>query len=265
VGKRVRDLMRPNLITCPPTASLGAAAAMLARHHIHALIVADAAGLAQGVLSDFDLLAGDWLAGDEASLPATSRGRLTVGDLMSSPVASVNADTPAAEAAERMRAEHIHRLVVTDLDRPIGVISVSDLIAGLAPDRIQRGGVEHAMSRGLVVCRETTPVGAAARAMRERHSLSLVVVNPHGRPLGVVTGFDLLPFYGEADAGEPVSNIMHPPITIHAEASLREAAAVMLQHHIHRLVVVDLSEPDSMPLGLISTSDIVMEMAAGKS
>ena len=101
--------------------------------------------------------------------------------------------------------------------------------------------------------------------MREQHSRSLVVVNQHGRPLGVVTGFDLLPFYGDADAGEPVSSIMHAPITVHPAASLREAADIMLQHHVHRLVVVDPAEPDSMPLGLIATSDIVMEMVGGKS
>jgi CBS domain-containing protein len=257
--------MRPSLITCPPSMSLGDAAAMLARHRIHALIVADAAGLAQGVLSDFDLLAGEWLPGRTASGPPGQLGsRLTAGDLMSTPVASVNADTPAAEAAQRMLASRIHRLVVTDLDRPIGVISVSDLIAGLAPAHNHHGRVEHAMSRGLVVCRETTTVGAAARAMREQHSRSLVVVNLHGRPLGVVTGFDLLPFYGEADPGGPVSSIMHAPITVHPAASLREAAGIMLEHHVHRLVVVDPAEPDSMPLGLIATSDIVMAMVGVK-
>jgi CBS domain-containing protein len=113
-----------------------------------------------------------------------------------------------------------------------------------------------------VVCRETTPISDAARAMRERRSRSIVVVNPHGRPLGVVTGFDLLPFWGDGDASQAVSVVMHPPSTIHPEASLREAAEQMLLEHVHRLLVVDPAEPDGMPLGLISTSDIVIEMAA---
>jgi CBS domain-containing protein len=54
---------------------------------------------------------------------------------------------------------------------------------------------------------------------------------------------------------------MHAPHTVFPQASLREAAAIMLQEQIHRLVVVDPAEPDSMPLGLISTADIVEEMA----
>jgi hypothetical protein len=36
---------------------------------------------------------------------------------------------------------------------------------------------------------------------------------------------------------------------------------MMIQRHIHRLLVVDPDRPHSLPLGLISTSDIVAEMA----
>jgi len=185
-----------------------------------------------------------------------------VGEMMSKPVITVDVEAPAAEAAQRMRAERLHRLVVTELDRPIGVIAVSDIIGGLAPESIERASVGQVMSRGLVVCRENTPISAAAQAMRERQSRSLVVVNARGRPLGVVTGFDLLPYYGDGDVSQPVSAVMHPPFTIHPTATLREAADIMLREHVHRLVVVDPDEPDAMPLGLIATSDIVIEMAA---
>jgi CBS domain-containing protein len=260
VTKLVRDLMRPNLITCPAGTSLADAVAMLARYRIHALIVSDPAGLAMGVLSDFDILAGEWLAAGEGSQAAMRR--VTVRELMSPHVPSVDVDQTAAEAAQRMRAEHLHRLVVTELDRPVGVITVSDLIGGLAPTSSERTLVDQVMSRGIVVCRENTSITAAARAMRERRSRSVVVVNSHGRPLGVVTGFDLLPFNGQGDTSQPVSAVMHPPCTIQPEATLRTAADLMLREHAHRLLVVDPAEPDSMPLGLVSTADIVLEMAA---
>jgi CBS domain-containing protein len=35
----------------------------------------------------------------------------------------------------------------------------------------------------------------------------------------------------------------------------------MIEHHHHRLVVVDPDEPESMPLGVLSSYDIVAEMA----
>jgi CBS domain-containing protein len=260
VNTRVRELMRPNLITCPAATSLSDALGLLTRYHIHALIVSDPGGLAIGVLSDFDLLAGDWLAAGEANVAAMRR--VTVGEVMRQRVPAVDADSLAVDAAARMRAEHLNRLVVTELERPVGMITVSDLIGGLAPAAEARTTVSQVMSYGLVVCRETTSIAAAARAMRERRSRAVVVIQAHGRPLGVVTGFDLLPFLDQHDTHQPVTSVMHPPHTIQPEASLREAADQMLREHVHRLLVVDPAEPDSMPLGLISTSDIVRGMAA---
>lgn len=259
----VRDLMRPILITCPPATRLGEAAALLTRHRVHALIVADAAGMPLGVLSDIDLLAGEWL-GDRRENLETMRA-VTAGELMTAPAATIDAAAPAAEAAARLRSERIHRLVVTDMDRAVGVIAVSDLVNGLAPRVVERRTVADAMSQGMVACREETSVAAAARAMGERRTRSVVVVSARGEPLGVVTGFDLLAYCGAGDPSEPVARVMHRPLTIGPAASLREAAEVMLTHHVLRLLVVDPAEPDSMPLGLISTSDIVVEMAASGS
>ena len=36
---------------------------------------------------------------------------------------------------------------------------------------------------------------------------------------------------------------------------------MMLRLHVHRLLVLDPAAPKGMPLGLISTADIVVEMA----
>jgi CBS domain-containing protein len=117
------------------------------------------------------------------------------------------------------------------------------------------------MSQGLVTCRAETSVAAAARAMGERRSRAIVVVSPHGRPLGVITGFDLLAYCDSGDPCEPVARVMHPPLTIGAAASLRDAADRMLAHHANRLLVVDPAEPDTMPLGMISTAEIVAELS----
>ena len=97
--------------------------------------------------------------------------------------------------------------------------------------------------------------------MTERRSRSLVVVDPAGRPVGVVTGSDLLALYRPGEAATTVAELMQPLLTIGPDASLREAADLMLRHETHRLVVVDPERPDGMPLGLVSTSDLVAEMA----
>lgn len=255
----VRDLMRPALIACPPDTTLGEAAVLLVKHRLHALLVADTTGQLLGIISDIDLLTGEWLSTDAVNL-ATMRA-MSVSTLMSSPPATIEADAPASQAATRMQLEHLHRLVVMEEDQPVGVISVSDLVASLAHTSTERRTVAEVMSRGIVVCLTDTPLTAVARAMTERRSRSVVVVEAQGQPVGIVTGFDLLAFFEAGQANQPVSAVMHPPITIHPTASLREAADKMIQHHIHRLLVVNPDQPNSMPLGLISTSDIVAEMA----
>src|SRR5258706_228114 len=94
----------PSRPPCPAGTSLAGGVAMVARYRIHALIVSDPAGLAMGVLSDFDILAGEWLAAGEGSQAAMRR--VTVRELMSPHVPTVDVDQTAAETAERIRPQH---------------------------------------------------------------------------------------------------------------------------------------------------------------
>ena len=259
--KLVRDLMHPGLITCPPHARLGEVAALLNRSHLHALIVADRDGRALGVLSDFDLMAGEWLSSDPESL--TVMRKLTAADLMSSPVISVEANVPLAEAARDLIEKQISRLLVTENGKPVGVISLSDFVASLArEEEPKRETVGDVMSDAILVCRGKTPIYSAARAMTTSGYRSVLVVDKGGKPLGVVSGIDLLPFVKDGvDESLTVRNVMHPALTIDIHASLREAADKMIQNHHHRLIVVDDADPDAFPLGVISSFDIVEQMA----
>ena len=254
---RVRDAMHEGLITCSPGAPLGEVAAALVRDRVHALVVVEDDGSPVGVVADSDLLAGEWLATDSESL-ATLR-ELTAGELMSSPVETIEADAPLDEARRRLASGGVSRLIVIDKGRAAGVVTVSDLVSRCARLPEKRGRVADVMSRGLVVCRTGSLIGDVARAMTERHSRSIVVLDSGGRACGVVTGRDLI------DAAEraTVDELMKPPQTIRPYASLREAADEMLRLEIHRLVVVD--DVGGTPLGLISTMDIVAEMAGAQS
>lgn len=259
--KLVRNLMHSGVITCRPGATLGQVAVMLAQNHIHSLLVVDRDGPPAGIITDFDLLAGEWLSADQQSLEVMRS--LTAGDLMSSPVASVEADAPAKEAARRMRDEVIRRLLVVENGRPVGVISVSDFVADLARQAGgERSTVGDVMSHAMLVCRDQTPVWAAARAMTATGWRSVLVVDAAGKPLGVFSGLDLLDFCIEDGCQDSlVSEVMHPALTIHMSASLRQAADKMIANHHHRLLVVDPENPEAMPLGIISSFDIVAEMA----
>jgi len=234
---------------------------MLTQHHVHGLIVADRDKRLLGVITDFDLMAGEWLSKDPQSLEVMRK--MTAGELMSSPVDTIDADAPAKEAAKIMREKVIRRVVVTENGKPVGVISVSDIIASVAErEPIERDTVGDVMSDAMLVCREKTPITSVARSMTSARWRSVLVVNSSGKPLGVVSGLDMLAACEMDDCGDRlVTEVMHPALTITMDASLQEAASKMIEHHHHRLVVIDPEEPDAIPLGIISSFDIVGEMA----
>jgi CBS domain-containing protein len=253
--------MHPGLITCRPEATLGQVAAMLTQHRIHALVVADRDSRPLGIISDFDLLAAEWLSTDEESLQAMRR--MTAGELMTSPIDTIEADAPPGHAAERMRAEGVSRLLVTDAGKPTGVISISDLVASMAQAaEVGRATVADVMSRAILVCRDNTPLPDVARGMTDARYRSVLVVDALGKPLGVISGLDLLTYCGEAGCADvTAARVAHQALTIAPTATLREAADRMIENHHHRLVVVDPERADTMPLGIISSYDIVGEMA----
>ena len=258
----VRDLMHRGLLTCQTDMPLGEVASLLAGYHVHALIVVDRAGKPVGIISDFDLLAGEWLSVDQDSLAAMKK--LTAGELMSAPIDTVEADTPLAGAARIMMEKQVHRLMVTEKDVPAGLISISDFVASIAAlEKAKREIVGDVMSDVFLVCREKTPIVSAARTVTQAGWRSVIVVDSRGKPLGIVTGNDLMRFAGKnVDENLTVSDVMNRNlVTIDINASLQEAANLMIQNHRHRVIVIDVNNPESFPLGVISSFDIVEEMA----
>lgn len=259
----VRDLMHKGLITCSPDIPLGQVAVLLTEKHVHALVVTDATGKPVGLISDFDLLTGEWLSTDLDSL-ATMK-RLTAGKLMTSPMDTIEAAAPWQEAAHLMLEKQDHRLVVTEHGEAVGIVSITDLVAAISTQtKAARETVGDVMSYPFLVCRDKTPIIAAARIMTQTHWRSVVVIDSSGKPLGIVTGQDLLWHVDQNGIYENlnVDDIMSKPLTtIDVHDSLHEAANLMIQKRQHRVIVVDKNETNGFPLGLVSSFDIVTEMA----
>lgn len=266
MSQKVNDLMHKGLITCDPGASLGQVANTLDEHKVHALVVVNEMDTPLGIISDFDLLAGEWLSVDDESLNAMRK--LTARDLMTSPIETVEADSPAETAAKRLAEKNIHRMMVTKDGKPVGMISISNLVAGIAAqEAARRATVGDVMSNTFLVCREDTTVISAARTMTQAGWRSIIVVNAKGKLLGVITGNDLVHLAGrQVDENLRVSQFMNRNIiTIDINSSLQQAADMMIRNHRHRVIVVDKSDPESFPLGVISSFDIVAEMARPES
>jgi CBS domain-containing protein len=258
----VSELMSTEVITCRPEASLGEVAALLAANRIHGAFVVDDGGDVVGAISDTDLLSGEWLGTSDERLSVMST--LTAEQMMSRPVASIDASVDALEAVETLARAGVSRLLVTDAGEPVGVLSVADVVGAVSAGQAGRGTVRDVMSYGIVVCHADVPLRAAARSLAERRSRSAAVLDPtSGELVGVLTGHDLLAaLRGDIDHLSVADVMSTPALTIAPHASVSEAADRMLEHEVHRLFVSDPQRESPVPLGLVSTADITAAMAS---
>ena len=116
-----------------------------------------------------------------------------VGDVMSAPIVSCQADVPLAEVAELMARHRIHAVVVVgdteDDARGWRVISEADLVRGVAFDQAQAGAGSIAATPVVTIGRRK-PLQEAALRMCEHETTHLVVVED-GHPVGIVSALDV--------------------------------------------------------------------------
>ena len=113
-----------------------------------------------------------------------------------------------------------------------------------------------------IVIRSDASLTEAAALMDHHHIHGLPVVDASGSLVGVLSQTDL----ARARATEylwvnwPGLAVRHlmtsPAITVYRTVPLTIAARKMERHHIHRLVVVDETDP-SIPIGLLSMTDLI--------
>lgn len=120
-GTLVRERMHPGIISCRPGDVLADAAKTMIDKDIHALVVIEA-DKAVGVLSQTDLvLARQGRSPDEARV-------LKVSEVMTAGCATVDGGTKLSHAITEMMKRRIHRLIVTEGGKPIGVLSMTDVV-----------------------------------------------------------------------------------------------------------------------------------------
>jgi CBS domain-containing protein len=126
--------------------------------------------------------------------------------------------------------------------------------------------VRHLMAPDPVTVPADSSLAQVAETLAEYDLSGMPVVDRDGAVVGVISQTDIvrlragsMPMSGWR--GLLVRDLMsHPAITVPASASLKDAAGLMTKHHVHRLVVV--AEPARTPIGVISESDVVREVAA---
>jgi CBS domain-containing protein len=152
-----RDVMQSRVVTVEPSLPATELERLLEREGISGAPVIDEGGRLLGVVSRADLVSAAAGAEDEADSllayyedvagAASSRGAraqlageriasLRVRDLVQTELVSVAPDTPVQKVAAALAERRIHRVLVVDGERLVGLVSSLDLVRLLAEGRV---------------------------------------------------------------------------------------------------------------------------------
>lgn len=131
---------------------------------------------------------------------------------------------------------------------------------------IEEKTVAEVMSRTLYTIPIDTTFSQIVDAFLEAKVSALIVTAPNGEFMGIISKTDVisaLKKFGKEVWEKTAEDILCPkPYTIEGEATLKEAARKMLNHRVHRLIVVTPSSVGKfVPVGVLSATDVLRELA----
>lgn len=168
---------------------------------------------------------------------------------------------PPTQHVFRSNGSHTVRVQICEIvddPGPPQVPTISDLVP-----------VRQIMSREVICAREDLEIGALLDLMVARHIGCVPVVDERGRPIGMVTKFDVVEQLlatrtpdpdGEPPPAATVGEVMMPlAITLDEHATIAHAAAMMSVEDVHHVPIVAGGGP---LIGIISAMDIVRWLAS---
>ena len=127
-----KDVMTTEMITVTPATPIAEFARICAEDNISGTPVVRVDGTLVGIVSKTDLIQRVLDAPSYAgtgSFPTWDDNQLAIEDIMNGDVLTVAPDTPLPEIASRMAADRIHRVLVMDGDKLVGIVTSIDLLA----------------------------------------------------------------------------------------------------------------------------------------
>lgn len=230
-------------------------------------------------------------------VPERRLKEVALEEVMSKNPVTVNEKAGLNLCAKLMIENKISSLVVTD-DKGVlrGIITKSDLVEGYGKYYTQRETVKEYMNKKVLTVRPDEPLHMVLLLMT-RGNVSRIVVTRDKKPIGMVTGRDLLPvstLFGPPSFGDETHDgdraaiemaatspqrkeqmfipsgirtyflardvMKFDPITISQDCDLADAAQIMAMNRISGLPVVD---SDGNLVGIITKTDIVKAIADG--
>ena len=249
------DIATRDVICLGADATIGEAARVMAQRRFSSIVITDAARHPVGIVTERNILH----AMRAGSLPETA-----LRACMSSPVVVMSGTTDCLDAYQTCMREGIRHLVLVDDDGTVaGMVSETDFrlhlhLTALAGRRQVASVARHAVTS----LPGHSSLMQALNLMQSQRE-TCVVVSEDEKPVGIVTERDVVRFYSrEPDrVSVPLFELMTSPVlTIHSDATINEAAKLMLKKKVRHLAMVDAEGRMS---GLVSEHDLTRTMASG--
>jgi CBS domain-containing protein len=123
--------------------------------------------------------------------------------------------------------------------------------------------IKDVMTRGVQVINPETPIAEAARRMRDG-DFGLLPIGEDDRMVGTISDRDIVlrAVAEDKDGSAPVRDVMTSGIHwVYEDDSVDKAAALMAEHQVRRLPVVNR---DKRLVGIVSLGDFAVDVGALK-
>jgi len=121
--------------------------------------------------------------------------------------------------------------------------------------------VSDLMHKGVIACSLETTMDEVVRIVSDTSVHAIVVMDDDKHPVGMVSHVDIIRFFGEDlpqhVAREAMSNSV---ITIESHQPAKAGADLMLEKGVDRLLVIEVDGDRRIPVGILSTTDLIKEM-----
>ncbi len=183
---------------------------------------------------------------------------LKISKLMISPVVTMNDDIDIHEANDILLTNKIRHLAIVDTKgEVVGIVTHTDIAYALEAEYfVELKMISRIMNRNVVFVDKVISAKDAICMMAEK-SISCIVVEEQGRPVGILSEGDVTRLVQESIDLEvmAIEDVMSYPIcTIGRDATVHEAVMFMKRRDFRRLVVVD---NDGKIEGMVTHSDII--------
>jgi len=166
--------------------------------------------------------------------------------------------TSLLDARALLLKHRISRLIVSEKDKPVGMLTEKDLVKAIYridAKPLEATRVSDVMSKDLVAVQEGATLYDCARLMLDNKISSVIVLHKDKTLSGIITKTDLASvFLTQATEPLQVSKIMtRDVITVKPADSLLYVESVLVNNKISRVVV----ERNRQPVGIITHRDFI--------